>query len=300
MTAPFRCATASLGQGRPAGRHRLDGPCLPAGRTSRAVGCGRAARQPAPRRRRHRLAAVARSAKVRVLFIRRHGRRADRRRGRGCSRRTPTRPRPGPRPRCSPAPAEVLDLDLAALGAGRSPGLTPYDDSLLCVCTHGRHDAVLRRARPPGGVGGGRCPSRPGLGGLAHRGRPVRGEPAGAAARALLRRARPADRGAGQRQPPDRPARPGPPAGPLRAVRCPSRPPSWRCVDSWARPARAWSASWTARPEVRSRWRGSRSPAPSGTSRSSHGHDEQGERLTCGVDRLSRIPRHEVLRVRRS
>ena len=43
----------------------------------------------------------------------------------------------------------VLDLDLAALGAGRSPGLTRVDGSLFCVCTHGRHDACCaERGRP--------------------------------------------------------------------------------------------------------------------------------------------------------
>jgi hypothetical protein len=46
-------------------------------------------------------------------------------------------------------PHQLLELDLAALGAGRSPGLTPYDGTLLCVCTHGRHDACCaERGRP--------------------------------------------------------------------------------------------------------------------------------------------------------
>jgi hypothetical protein len=46
-------------------------------------------------------------------------------------------------------PHRLLDLDLTALGAGRSPGLTPYDGTLLCVCTHGRHDACCaERGRP--------------------------------------------------------------------------------------------------------------------------------------------------------
>lgn len=46
-------------------------------------------------------------------------------------------------------PHELLDLDLTALGEGRSPGLTPYDGPLLCVCTHGRHDACCaERGRP--------------------------------------------------------------------------------------------------------------------------------------------------------
>jgi hypothetical protein len=46
-------------------------------------------------------------------------------------------------------PHQLLDLDLAALGAGRSMGLTPYDGPLFCVCTHGRHDACCaERGRP--------------------------------------------------------------------------------------------------------------------------------------------------------
>ena len=36
---------------------------------------------------------------------------------------------------------EVLDLDLPSFRDGGSAGLTPYDGSLFCVCTNGRHDA---------------------------------------------------------------------------------------------------------------------------------------------------------------
>jgi hypothetical protein len=44
---------------------------------------------------------------------------------------------------------EVLDLDLAALRAGGTTGLAPYDGSLFCVCTNGRHDACCaERGRP--------------------------------------------------------------------------------------------------------------------------------------------------------
>lgn len=46
-------------------------------------------------------------------------------------------------------PHELLDLDLAALGQGRSPGLTPFEGSLLCVCTHGRHDACCAETGRP-------------------------------------------------------------------------------------------------------------------------------------------------------
>lgn len=46
-------------------------------------------------------------------------------------------------------PHDLLDLDLAALGAGRSTGLPAHEGSLLCVCTHGRHDACCaERGRP--------------------------------------------------------------------------------------------------------------------------------------------------------
>ncbi|MGZ4456640.1 MAG: sucrase ferredoxin [Nocardioides sp.] len=44
---------------------------------------------------------------------------------------------------------DALDLDLAALRAGGDPGLGRHDGDLLCVCTHGRHDACCaERGRP--------------------------------------------------------------------------------------------------------------------------------------------------------
>ena len=94
------------------------------------------------------LAARARDARVRVNLIRRH--------------RKPA-PRSGFRVFAAHAgPAspwletatldhseQLLELDLAALGAGRSPGLEPSGETLLCVCTHGRHDACCaERGRP--------------------------------------------------------------------------------------------------------------------------------------------------------
>jgi hypothetical protein len=46
-------------------------------------------------------------------------------------------------------PEELLDLDLKALGEGRSPGLVPVDDTVVCVCTHGKHDACCaEKGRP--------------------------------------------------------------------------------------------------------------------------------------------------------
>jgi hypothetical protein len=44
---------------------------------------------------------------------------------------------------------EVLDLDLAAFREGGSSGLAPYDRSIFCVCTNGRHDVCCaERGRP--------------------------------------------------------------------------------------------------------------------------------------------------------
>jgi len=47
------------------------------------------------------------------------------------------------------APEQLLGLDLEALGRGRSPGLTPTDEPVFCVCTHGRHDACCAELGRP-------------------------------------------------------------------------------------------------------------------------------------------------------
>lgn len=46
-------------------------------------------------------------------------------------------------------PEDLLDLDIAALGRGRSPGLTRTDEPLFGVCTHGRHDACCAELGRP-------------------------------------------------------------------------------------------------------------------------------------------------------
>ncbi len=94
------------------------------------------------------LARQGRRAGVRVLLVRRPGRRAEvvgvrvfaaRAAGADSWLEAAT----------LPSPEELRDLDLAALGAGRSPGLTAYDGPLIAVCTHGRHDACCaERGRP--------------------------------------------------------------------------------------------------------------------------------------------------------
>lgn len=88
------------------------------------------------------------AARVRPLLVRRSGRAEDSDRTRVfAAYADPSRP--WAETTVLTDPHELLDLDLAALGAGRSPGLTPYDGTLLCVCTHGRHDACCaERGRP--------------------------------------------------------------------------------------------------------------------------------------------------------
>ena len=94
----------------------------------------------------------AAQAGVRVLLVRRPGRArrgAAGPAGVACSRPSPTRSDLAwSRRRCTDL-RSVLDLDLAALRAAGSVGLDEHDDSLFCVCTHGRHDACCaERGRP--------------------------------------------------------------------------------------------------------------------------------------------------------
>lgn len=94
------------------------------------------------------LARAGRAAGVRVLLVRRPGRRAD-----GSGARVFAARAAGAESWLETAALarldDVRDLDLAALGAGRSVGLSRHDEPLLAVCTHGRHDACCaERGRP--------------------------------------------------------------------------------------------------------------------------------------------------------
>jgi len=146
--APFRCAAASL---------RRDEPAAGTASTVRAyllvendgpwgVDVWRDARMgPAVRAA---LRDRAQRARVRPLLVRRH-------RGHGSE--------PGFRVFAAYADPDapwletavvdteggLLDLDLESLGAGRSPGLTPTDQPLFLVCTHGRHDTCCAELGRP-------------------------------------------------------------------------------------------------------------------------------------------------------
>ena len=98
------------------------------------------------------LAAEGRRHGVRVLLVRRPGRRAD-----GAATRVFAARAAGHgswlESTLLDGPAALRDLDLAALGAGRSPGLTPEPGPLLAVCTHGRHDACCAELGRPVALG---------------------------------------------------------------------------------------------------------------------------------------------------
>ncbi len=94
------------------------------------------------------LAREGRRAGVRVLLVRRPGRRAE-----TGGVRVFAAHAAGPDSWLESAtlsgPEGVRDLDLGALGAGRSSGLTVHASPLIAVCTHGRHDACCaERGRP--------------------------------------------------------------------------------------------------------------------------------------------------------
>ena len=90
----------------------------------------------------------SRRHRVRVLLVRRPGRRA----GDGPTRVVAARAA-GAASWSEAADLDriddVRDLDLAALGAGRSLGLEPEDAPVLAVCTHGRHDACCAELGRP-------------------------------------------------------------------------------------------------------------------------------------------------------
>ena len=95
-----------------------------------------------------RLSRKAAEAKVRVLLVRRCGRRP--RMGHTTVFAAYAHPDQPWLERGDLAdPVDVLDLDLVGLRAGRSAGLARTDESVFCVCTHGRHDACCAEQGRP-------------------------------------------------------------------------------------------------------------------------------------------------------
>jgi hypothetical protein len=91
---------------------------------------------------------AAAAAGVRPLLVRRHGR-SDVSTGRRVFAAYADPHRPWLETTVVGSDDDLLALDLAALGRGESPRLTPTDEPVVAVCTHGRHDACCaERGRP--------------------------------------------------------------------------------------------------------------------------------------------------------
>ena len=89
-----------------------------------------------------------RAHRVRPLLIRRPGRGIPTESARVFAVRT-TPQRSWTETTVVPDLEAVLEWDLGALASGRSLGLEPHPEPLLCVCTHGRHDrCCAERGRP--------------------------------------------------------------------------------------------------------------------------------------------------------
>jgi hypothetical protein len=94
------------------------------------------------------LARAAGEARVRINLVRRHRRPAPRHGFRVFAAYADPH-RPWLETAVLDDAEQLLDLDLAALGEGRSAGLEPSHESVLGVCTHGRHDACCAEQGRP-------------------------------------------------------------------------------------------------------------------------------------------------------
>ena len=152
MTAPFRCAVAS---------GLRDDDLAGTASTVRAYllvenpgpwGIDAVRDNRLPPAVKERLAAATQAARVRLNLIRRHRRPAPRHGFRVfAAYADPVAP--WLETTVLQESEDLLGLDLAGLGAGQSPGWQPVEESLLCVCTHGRHDACCaERGRPVASV----------------------------------------------------------------------------------------------------------------------------------------------------
>jgi hypothetical protein len=147
VTAPFRCAAASLAAGE---------PICGSASTVRAFllveapgpwGVDAVSGSRLPDEVKAWLGGVARRDRVRPLMIRGHGR--QRTGGTRVFVASVGGSRPWVETTVLADVRSLVDLDLSGVFGGRSAGLTPYDEPMFFVCTHGRHDACCaERGRP--------------------------------------------------------------------------------------------------------------------------------------------------------
>ncbi len=145
---PFRCSVASRGRDEPLAGSASTVRAFVLVEAPGAWGVDAASGSRLPDPVKAHLAGLTRAHGIRTLMIRAHGR-----------QRLPGRTRvfagyaDAHRPWLETAlldeVEELVDLRLEGLARGTRPGLTPYDEPVFCVCTHGKHDACCaERGRP--------------------------------------------------------------------------------------------------------------------------------------------------------
>ena len=147
MTAAFRCSAASQDRAEPLAGSASTVRAFLLVEAPGAWGVDAVSGSRLPDPVRARLADLARLHRVRPLMIRGHGR--QRTSGTRVFAAFVRGDRPWVETTVLDDVEALVDLDLDGLAAGRSPGLTPYDDPLFLVCTHGKHDACCAELGRP-------------------------------------------------------------------------------------------------------------------------------------------------------
>jgi hypothetical protein len=145
--AAFRCSGASLARTEPLAGSASTVRAFLLLEAPGAWGVDAVAGSRLPEAVKDRLASIERRHRVRPLMIRPHGRQHVP--GTRVFAASADVHRPWVETTLLDDVAQVVDLPLAELGRGRSVGLTPYDDPLFGVCTHGKHDACCAELGRP-------------------------------------------------------------------------------------------------------------------------------------------------------
>ncbi len=147
MTVGFRCSAASQDLAEPLAGSASTVRAFLLVEAQGAWGVDAVTGSRLPARVKERLSELARVHGVRPLMIRGHGR--QRTEGTRVFAAHVHTDRPWVETTLLDDVEALLDLDLDGLASGRSPGLTPYDEPLFLVCTHGKHDACCAELGRP-------------------------------------------------------------------------------------------------------------------------------------------------------
>jgi hypothetical protein len=148
VSAPFRCSAASAELSEPLAGTASTVRAFLLVETAGPWGVDAVRDSRLPPEVKQRLGDLEREHRVRPLLVRRHGR-TDKTSGARVFAAVTRDVHPWVETARLGDVRELLDLDLSTLGRGVRPGLTPHEEPLFLVCTHGRHDACCaERGRP--------------------------------------------------------------------------------------------------------------------------------------------------------